>query len=59
MAGIEDTFKVSEKLGYGTAIGLMFSVFPAILATPSAAAIIFYRLDSARVKQIEQDLRER
>jgi GPH family glycoside/pentoside/hexuronide:cation symporter len=40
-------------------IRLMFSVFPAILATLSAVAIIFYRLDSARIKQIEYDLWER
>jgi GPH family glycoside/pentoside/hexuronide:cation symporter len=42
-----------------TGIRLMFSVFPAILATLSALAILFYRLDSAKVKQIEMDLWER
>lgn len=40
-------------------IRLMFSIFPALLAALSAIAIIFYRLDAAKVAQIEQDLHER
>lgn len=40
-------------------IRLMFSVFPAILATLSAVAIIFYRLNAAKVRQIEAELAER
>lgn len=40
-------------------IRLMFSVFPAVLAVLSALAILFYRLDSAKVNQIELDLFER
>jgi GPH family glycoside/pentoside/hexuronide:cation symporter len=42
-----------------TGIRLMFSVFPALLATSGAAAIYFYRLSDDEVKQIEQELRQR
>ena len=53
---------VSNELQSSTSmagIRLMFSVFPAILAVLSAVAIIFYRLDGDRVKQIERELAER
>ena len=40
-------------------IRLMFSVFPAVLAFLSAAAILFYRLDGATVRRMEQELEGR
>ena len=40
-------------------IRLMFSVFPAVLAFLSAAAILFYRLDGATVARMETELAER
>jgi len=40
-------------------IKLMFSVFPAVLAVLSAAAIFFYRLSDDKVSQIERELAER
>ena len=40
-------------------IRLMFSVFPAVLAFLSAAAILFYRLDRATVRRMEQELEGR
>ena len=42
-----------------TGIRLMFSVFPAVLAVSSAAAIYFYPLTDVEVKKIEEDLNER
>ena len=42
-----------------TGIRFMFSIVPAILAVMGAAVIAFYRLDSARVRQVEQDLLQR
>ncbi|MFT5710402.1 MAG: GPH family glycoside/pentoside/hexuronide:cation symporter [Halioglobus sp.] len=53
---------VSNEVQSSTAllgIRLMFSVFPAVLAALSAIAIVFYRLDMAKVTQIEQDLHQR
>jgi GPH family glycoside/pentoside/hexuronide:cation symporter len=53
---------VSNEVQSSTAllgIRLMFSIFPAVLAALSAIAIIFYRLDAAKVTQIEQDLHQR
>ena len=40
-------------------IKLMFSVFPAVLAVLSAAAIFFYKIDGKTVKKIERELAER
>ena len=40
-------------------IKLMFSVFPAVLAVLSAAAILFYGLSNDKVSQIERELAER
>ena len=42
-----------------TGIRLMFSIFPAVLAVLSAAAIYFYPLTDVKVQKIEQDLKER
>ena len=42
-----------------TGIRLMFSIFPAILATSGAIAIYFYPLMDKQVAQIERELRER
>jgi GPH family glycoside/pentoside/hexuronide:cation symporter len=47
----------SEGAMFG--IRLMFSVFPAVLAFASAAAIFFYRLDGSTVRRMEQELAER
>ena len=40
-------------------IRLMFSIFPGILAMLSALAILFYGLNSKKVRQIEKELAER
>ena len=40
-------------------IRFMFSVFPAVFALMGIVAIYFYRIDSAMVAKIEQDLSER
>jgi GPH family glycoside/pentoside/hexuronide:cation symporter len=42
-----------------TGIRLMFSVFPAVLAVSSAAAIYFYPLKDVKVREIEVELKER
>ena len=40
-------------------IRLMFSLFPAALSLLGAAAILFYRLDRAKIDSIERDLAQR
>ena len=40
-------------------IRFMYSILPAVLALLGAASIFFYRLDRAKVEQIEQDLVQR
>ena len=40
-------------------IRFMFSVMPAILAVLGAAAIVFYRIDSKTISQVETELAER
>jgi len=40
-------------------IRFLFSIFPAALALAGAAAIFFYRIDSATVRQVEDELAER
>ncbi len=40
-------------------IRFMFSILPAILAIMGAVAIVFYRLDSSKIDDIEQELLER
>ena len=42
-----------------TGIRLMFSIFPALLATSGAAAIYFYRLTDVQGEQIERELKQR
>ena len=40
-------------------IKLMFSVFPAVMAVIVALSVYFYRIDDARLQQIEKELAER
>ncbi len=40
-------------------IKLMFSIFPAVMAIIVALSVYFYRIDNAKLRQIEQELRER
>jgi GPH family glycoside/pentoside/hexuronide:cation symporter len=40
-------------------IRFMFSILPAVLAVMGAAAIIFYRIDRNKIREIEQDLSAR
>jgi GPH family glycoside/pentoside/hexuronide:cation symporter len=47
----------SETSIYG--IRLMFSIFPALLATLSAAVIYFYPLSDEKVAVIEAELKQR
>lgn len=42
-----------------TGIRLMFSIFPAALATAGAIAVFFYTLTDDKVEQIERELKER
>ena len=42
-----------------TGIRLMFSIFPAVLATAGAIAVFFYPLHDKQVAQIEQELKQR
>ena len=40
-------------------IKLMFSFFPAVLAALAALAVVFYRIDDAKIMQIERELARR
>lgn len=40
-------------------IRFMFSIMPAMLAAMGAAAIVFYRINSATIRQVEKELAER
>ncbi len=53
---------VANEVQTGTSLAgirFMFSIFPALLAIMGAAAIVFYRINSVTIKQVEQSLTER